>query len=615
MLLGATAAEASTPEIGNNCTENCAPTYKTIPVCWQEPTVSCGWEIKWVSYWWGSFPYYYYGCTAGTKSVCTNVEVADGQTCSTTCTRTAFPPVNEQPLLNALNYWDTQQFMDYLLVDQAVAEAITQARVVNGGVFFGLEEVNAEGFDPMAHLNNEIVQEKKAEYGLLAPQVAYNNQVELFIDGPEQLVAVLDLIDSATQYIHLNTMLFLDDVGGQAIAHALKAAAQRGVIVRVMFDYFTTDLASSNRDSGEAVAGTPINPGLGVKDIILSGCQPGVVCDVRSTSQETEFWDYDWYDSLGWFSDSVRSDLKAAGVPEAMLIMQDYIQDATESALNVVNHQKYMIVDGKRMMLASANFGVNYQYEQSFAGGPKWQWHDGLSIVTGPLVKHAHRMFAQQWFVNTRGDIYDFTGSFYAPPEDEVIATNGTAPMALMVSFPGDGISELRHLNIRYIKELLQSAPGQVLIENPYVTDGELWSTLAGLTPEQASRTSLITNLVLTDSPYNGATVRCRGRAAAENGLKVYAYHGEQRFSHLKLTVDVGRDMVHYGSYNLNSRSRLHDFELNFVVRDAALTKHAKEVLENDIQNSTLKGDLDYYHTSPLWTPECTMDKVTNWFT
>ena len=166
----------------------------------------------------------------------------------------AFPSSGDVPLLDALNYWGGSEIAAYLGISSAKAEAIVKNRILNGGVFYGLNEVSVPGFAPASYRTNVFVQSQADLHSLLAPQVSYNNDTTLYIDGPDQLEALLDLIDSADKFIHLNMMLYFNDPYADLISEALRDAALRGVIVRVLFDYDTTRLASTTRDSGEAVA-------------------------------------------------------------------------------------------------------------------------------------------------------------------------------------------------------------------------------------------------------------------------------------------------------------------------------------------------------------------------
>lgn len=618
LLLDTNPIQQKNALIGQECTTVCTTETTCEDVVECNPVQRCGWSLHWYSSWWGSFPYYSYSCT--TEQECQTVRnCTDTQVCNEVCDPMAFPPENTIGLLNALNYWSSEEIANNLGTSHTQANAITQSRIDNGGVFYGLTEVNVAGFDPTAHLQNPAVEQAKEIHKILAPQISYNNKIEFFIDGPAQLNAILSLINSAQKYIHLNTMLFVQSAGTNHVAEALRDAANRGVIVRVLFDHDNTTFSSSTGSGGGIGAGSGVVSGTGVADIIKSGCVPGVVCDVRSTSQETEYWDhytvpgYDhWYDFDSWAFDSTgeRTKLKNAGVPEYMLQMQDYIQDSTESALNVFNHQKFMIIDGKKMMFASSNFGPSYQYDTAF-GDASWKFHDGISVIEGPAIKHAHRVFAQQWFVNARGDIYDFEGPFYLESDASLMAAGGSIPAALLLSFPGDP----KHLNMRYLTEMLGNSTSDIYMTNPYPTDGDYWNALNAMTPERASKTHLVTSIEHTDGPTVGATIRCRGKTAAQKGFKVYDFHNGTRYVHLKLTVDTGKSMVHYGSNNFNMRSKRHDLELNFLARDPNLAQRAKEILQYDISQSGPAKSTDYYYNDPTWVDECIAERASNWGT
>ena len=112
-----------------------------------------------------------------------------------------------------------------------------------------------------------------------------------------------------------------------------------------------------------------------------------------------------------------------------------------------------------------------------------------------------------------------------------------------------------------------------------------------------------------------GATIRCRGYTAASKGLKVYDYERGTQFSHLKLSVDVANDMVHYGSYNYNMRSKRHDSELNFLTRDHALALQSQSILQYDLSQSGPAKGTSYFYIDNEHVPECIAERATNWGT
>jgi cardiolipin synthase A/B len=70
------------------------------------------------------------------------------------------------------------------------------------------------------------------EPGRLEP----GNSLELLIDGDEAFPAMLEAIESAREFVHLETYILADDAIGRRFARALGERARVGVSVRVMFD-------------------------------------------------------------------------------------------------------------------------------------------------------------------------------------------------------------------------------------------------------------------------------------------------------------------------------------------------------------------------------------------
>jgi cardiolipin synthase A/B len=64
------------------------------------------------------------------------------------------------------------------------------------------------------------------------------NRLVLLNSGAEYFPALISAIRGARQEVHLESYIFEDDDTGRAVADALKQAAQRGVVVRVLADGF-----------------------------------------------------------------------------------------------------------------------------------------------------------------------------------------------------------------------------------------------------------------------------------------------------------------------------------------------------------------------------------------
>ncbi|TWI61217.1 cardiolipin synthase [Pseudoduganella lurida] len=74
-----------------------------------------------------------------------------------------------------------------------------------------------------------------------------DNEVKLLHCGTEFFPALVEALDAAQYDVYFETYIFADDETGQAILAALMRAAQRGVTVCVITDWFGTGNARSNR--------------------------------------------------------------------------------------------------------------------------------------------------------------------------------------------------------------------------------------------------------------------------------------------------------------------------------------------------------------------------------
>ncbi len=84
--------------------------------------------------------------------------------------------------------------------------------------------------------------------------------------------------------------------------------------------------------------------------------------------------------------------------------------------------------------------------------------------------------------------------------------------------------------------------------------------------------------------------------------------------SHWKIALDVAAEEVFHGSYNLNNRSALHDFELNISVKSKPLARKVKQLLEADMQASTRIEDAGEFYKYPLLHLSCYSQEITDFF-
>lgn len=73
-------------------------------------------------------------------------------------------------------------------------------------------------------------------YALEPRAFVLHNEVRFLRDGEEAYPAMLQAIEEAKRYVHLETFIFADDATGHRFARALAHAADRGVEVTVLYD-------------------------------------------------------------------------------------------------------------------------------------------------------------------------------------------------------------------------------------------------------------------------------------------------------------------------------------------------------------------------------------------
>ncbi|MCD0504022.1 phospholipase D-like domain-containing protein [Bordetella petrii] len=167
------------------------------------------------------------------------------------------------------------------------------------------------------------------------------NQVRLLSDGPSTYRAMLEAIDGARQYVHMETYIFEDDEEGQRFADALIAAHRRGAAVAVMIDAVGT-------------LGTP---------------------------------------------DALFDRMRDAGVQVAVFNPVNPAEARTGWSPNQRNHRKLLVVDGKVGFLGGINVSSVYSSGSRPAknAGEAQPWRDTHIRIAGPAVAELERVILKGW--------------------------------------------------------------------------------------------------------------------------------------------------------------------------------------------------------------------------
>lgn len=330
---------------------------------------------------------------------------------------------------------------------------------------------------------------------VLSPLTAGNDIIPLE-NGEQAYPSMLAAIADARHSVHLSTYIFDGDTTGRRFVTAMKNAAARGVEVRVIVD------------------------GLGEK----------------------------------YSLPTVRTLLRDSGVK-----IVRFLPFRQGGRLNLRNHRKILVVDGREGFTGGMNIGDRHLVERV---GPPAPVKDLHFRVQGPVVAELQKIFLEDWFFVT-GEFLDDRRFF--PP----LSPGGTAQMRAIGDGPDKDLRKLHWI----ILGALSCAKHRVWIMTPYLIPDRSMIAALATTAMRGVDVSIIlpgeNNL-----PYVHWANRSYLWELLECGIRVY--YQPPPFVHSKLfLVDGAWSLI--GSANLDPRSLRLNFELDMEVYDRGVSV----ILEN----------------------------------
>lgn len=519
----------------------------------------------------------------------------------------------EKDIIDLLNYYISGGSLDQIMEEAGEAaeytrgalgmEAVRAYRQELGGVITEgqqLSQIPGLSRELLEQLAGAVTRLDSDKLRALAPQTSWNNRVDPYVNGPQCLEMILEEIRKAQHYIHLSVMLFFNDRSGNLVADELLHALNRGVQVRIMVNYTLTALGyENNLEFGQFSKISERLEGAGAK--------------LLNTFNS-------YYSAAEW--SMKREALKRQGVPESILFLQDKVQEDVEiTGLNVIDHRKFIVIDGVTSIIGSLNIGDQYTYETpiqvssatSIDGHPlgiprkEEEWHDGCFRIRGEAAQHLNAVFHSRWLL-LGGDPFDVGDAFYHP---DVNYDFGEEECTLFVSFPGNPVNLIQ----QYYLDLITYAAEETVIMNPYLIDQAFWDRLGELGPECSSNLTICNPLQVNDHPTNRAAVRSNMYKPFANGVSFYDYSFTGRFSHWKITYDRRARAVFHGSYNINERSACHDFELGLLVKGETFADKVKAMIDYDLEVSRKITDKSEFFKYPWLHPSTYLNKATQNYT
>lgn len=334
------------------------------------------------------------------------------------------------------------------------------------------------------------------------------NRIKLLRDGDEAYPAMLAAIGEAKHSVALSTYIFNNDAAGKLFLQALKQAHERGVKVRVLID------------------------GVGA-----------------------------WYS----FPSMIRK-LRKENIPHTRFLHS--FLPWQMPYLNLRNHQKILVVDGRIGFTGSMNIAEG----NLIASHPKHPIHDYHFAVEGPVVSHLMAAFAHEWRFST-GEL--LTSDRWMPQ----LESEGQIAARGLPAGP-----DMSRNTIRWtILAALTEAREHIRIVTPYfLPDAELITALS-----LAAMRGVTVDIVLPGKNnlfYMTWATRALLDELAHAGCRIWKSTGP--FDHAKLmTVDKSWSLI--GSANWDPRSLRLNFEFNLECYSVKLADELDQVIDAKIAAAT----------------------------
>jgi cardiolipin synthase len=351
------------------------------------------------------------------------------------------------------------------------------------------------------------------------------NMVTLLWDGPQTVASMKDAIRHATSHINIETFIIRDDEVGRPLADLLLQKQAEGVQVNLIYDSYGA-MRTPDEFFERLRAG-------GIHVLEFNPVNP---------------------------VDKIESGVRTDGL-----------------TINNRNHRKLMVIDGRIGFTGGINFHREYSNSSSAVifdqkrEEPRYFWRDTHVRIEGPVVAEMQKSFIEMW---TRHSPEKLPPADYFPE----LEPKGNDRVRITIGSPRQDVSDVYAAYISAI----QAASRTVHLTHAYlVPTDELLESLT-----TAARRGVEVKLVLpgfSDFWMPRFAGRYYYKDLLKSGVKIYERQGAML--HAKAGVIDGIWST-VGSSNLDSRSTLHDAEVNAIILGPDFARQMEEMFRFDIDHS-----------------------------
>ncbi|MGC7873816.1 cardiolipin synthase [Desulfosporosinus sp. SYSU MS00001] len=336
--------------------------------------------------------------------------------------------------------------------------------------------------------------------------ITFNNRSQVLTNGIDTFKAIFDAIEGAKNHIHLEFFIFHNDSIGRDFLNLLMRKVSEGVKVRVLVDGLVN--RSLRKHFGE---------------------------------------------------------LRAAGVEAEVFYPVRF--PFLSRRLNLRNHRKIVVIDGRIGFLGGLNVGDEYLSLNQRIGF----WRDTFLKLEGDSVNFLQAVFLNDWNGTTRQKLFDVEHFPEAEPMNvqmtQIAATGPDSDWGSM-------------LEIFFVA--LTSAEQTIFIETPYFIPDE--GSIMAL--KTAALSGLDVRVILQGVPDHKITYWASlsyVEELLEAGVRIYQY--KKGVLHAKILILDGEIGV-VGSTNFDIRSFSLNFEISAFIYDEPLALRLEKDFYQDLQDS-----------------------------
>lgn len=336
-------------------------------------------------------------------------------------------------------------------------------------------------------------------------QIPYStaDEIKLLVNAREFFPALEEEVDLARRHVHIEFFIWRTDEIGGRLRDRLTECAKRGVEVRLLLD--------------------------------VIGC---------------------WGTKLEFFKELIDAGGEVAWFnPVASLKNFRF--------LNLRNHRKLQVIDGKIAFVGGMNIGREYLGLEERIG----DWYDAQVRLTGQIVQHLQTVFGIDWLFAT-GKLIE---ERHFPDPD--------SPGVHVAQVINGGPDLPREPIPKTLLALLASAKQRVWISTGYFVPNTLFLTALQMCAARGVDVRLLVS-AKTDRPYLVQVGRSFYQELLEWGVHVFEFRAGLNHKKAVLFDD---DWMMIGSANSDNRSMRLNFELNVLINHPQESARLKQIFEDEM--------------------------------